>query len=341
MTSTPASGAQKFRMRPTDIADWFRHRCDRNFRWNTVPGNLRNRPGIGWGVPRKIKKSTRPGIRLLMNAGYNFEADSIQSLLDEHGEDRVLHAGFDQNSESRTVRDLLFEQFVEAFRDEPYPLFVAQLEIVLAEGQEKVFLERFRLDPNRVTLSPGRPDLLELQAPTAEGAPYKLRIWDYKAAAAARHEHFIQVAYYSYLLDFALREAGIVNVVVDSDYAVICSREPEPEVFELAPYRLAVAEFISEQIPKLLNTAATDAHFHLTAGCMMCEYADYCRAEADAGFDLSRLAYLTSESRRQLRQAGIKTHRELAQVNDGELLGWLRTAGYDLTVNLDRYIAAS
>lgn len=341
MTSTPASGAQKFRLRPTDIAAWFRHRCDRNFRWNTVPGDLRNRPGIGWGVPRKIRKSTRPGIRLLMNAGYNFEADSIQALLDEHGEDRVLYAGFDQNTERRTVRDLPFEQFVEAFRDEPYPLFVAQLEIVLAEGQGERFLEHFRLDPNRVMLSPGRPDLLELQAPTAEGAPYKLRIWDYKAAAAARHEHFIQVAYYSYLLDFALREAGIVNVVVDSDYAVICSREPEPDGFEMAPYRLAVAEFISEQIPKLLNTAATDAHFHVNAGCMMCEYADHCRAEADAGFDLSRIAYLTSESRRQLRQAGIKTHRELALVNDGELLGWLRTAGYDLTVNLDRYIAAS
>lgn len=341
MTSKATANVQKFKLRPTDIAAWFRHRCDRNFRWNTVPSPLRERSGIGWGVPRRVRKHTRPGVALLMNAGHNFEADGIQELIDKYGKERVLSAGFDTHAASRTVHDLPFERFVEAFRRVPLPLFTAQLEILLdGEGEEK-FLAGFGLDPHRVTLSPARPDLLELLPPAGEGLPHKLRIWDYKAAAAARHEHFIQVAYYSFLLDFALRESGIANVAADLDYAVIRSREPEPEEFELAPYRLAVAEFLREYVPKLFDTPASDAHFHVTPGCVLCEYADHCRAEADAGFDLSRIAYLTSESRRQLRQAGIKTHRELAQVSDAAQLSHLRTLGYDLTVNLDRYVAAA
>ncbi len=344
MTGESASSLQRFRLRPTDIAAWFRHRCDRNFRWNTVPGDLRERPGIGWGVSRRIKKNTRPGVVRLMNAGYNFEADSIQGLIDLHGAGSVLFAGFDEQKSRRTVRDLPFDRFLVAFKQQPFPLFIAQLEILLNAEQQENFIKGFGLDPDLVMLSPGRPDLLELISPSTKGDPYKLRIWDYKAAAAARHEHFIQVAYYSYLLDFALRDArardtGVAGVAVDLDYAVIRSREPEPEVFELAPYRLAVAEFLSEQIPKLLNTSAADAHFHVSSGCMTCEYADHCRAEADAGFDLSRIAYMTSESRRQLRHAGIRTHRELARVDDADLLNRVRTAGYDLTVNLDRYVA--
>ncbi|HKY04881.1 MAG TPA: AAA domain-containing protein, partial [Blastocatellia bacterium] len=210
------------------------------------------------------------------------------------------------------------------------------------EGErEERFLSGFGLDTTRVAVSPGRPDLLELLPPLDKGEPHKLRIWDYKASSAARHEHFIQVAYYSYLLDFALREAGITDPVVDLDYAVIRSREPEKEPFELSPYRLAVREFIESHVPRLFDTAAADTHFHVAPGCMMCEYADHCRAEADAGFDLSRIAYLTSESRRQLRRAGVKTHRELARVDDSALLASIRTAGYDLTVNLDRYLATA
>lgn len=341
MMSRHGTGGQKFRLRPTDIAAWFRHSCDRNFRWNTVPGEQRDRPGIGWGVPRRIKKSTRPGVVLLMSAGYNFEADGIEELIALHGEEKILYAGFTSHANNRTVGDLPFDRFVGSLRREPYPLFIAQLEIKLEGEREERFLRSFELDPNRVAISPGRPDLLELLSPQAAGDPYKLRIWDYKASSSARHEHFIQVAYYSYLLDFALREEGIADVVVDLEHAVIRSREPEKEPFELAPYRLAVKEFIESHVPKLFKTAASDTHFHVAPGCMMCEYADHCRAEADAGFDLSRIAYLTSESRRQLRGAGIKTHRELARVDDAGLLASIRTAGYDLTVNLDRYIATA
>lgn len=341
MTRRPGKDVQKFRLRPTDIAAWFRHRCDRNFRWNTVPGEIRETSGIGWGVPRKIRKNTRPGAAQLMNAGYNFEADQIEALISQYGQGKVLYAGFKTYKQRRTVNDLPFEQFINALRQNPLPSFVAQVEIVLSSEAEARFLNYFGLDPHRITLSSARPDLLELLISDDDSVPNMLRIWDYKAAAAARHEHFIQVAYYSYLLDFALREAGITNVVVDLDYAVIRSREPEPEDFDLAPYRLAVFEFLKEYTPKLLDTPASDAHFHVSQGCILCEYADHCRAEAEAGYDLSRIAYLTSESRKQLRRAGIKTHRELVSLNDSNLIKRFRNSGYDLTVNLDRYIAAS
>ena len=36
-----------------DVAAYFKHRCDRNFRWNTVEAVLRMKPGIGWNIPRR------------------------------------------------------------------------------------------------------------------------------------------------------------------------------------------------------------------------------------------------------------------------------------------------
>lgn len=335
------TSAQKFRLRSADIAAWFRHRCDRNFRWNTVASELRERAGIGWNVPKRHRKHTRPGVALLMNTGNDFEADSVEALIHEHGETQVLCAGFEQHPASRTVKPFPFEQFTQALQQTPLPKFIAQLEMKLDDEAAARFLGQFGLDPQQVTLNAAKPDLIEVLHATEVGQPHKLRIWDYKASSAARHEHYIQVAYYSFLLDFALREAGVTNVVVDLDYAVIRSREPEPDEFELAPYRLAVSEYLREYVPSLFATQASDAHFHVEPGCMMCEYADHCRAEADAGFDLSRIAYLTSEARKQLRRLGLKTHRELAQLNDPPLLQQARTACYDLGLNLDRYIATA
>lgn len=340
MTQT-ANSSQKFRLRPADVAAWFRHRCDRNFRWNTVPAEHRERAGIGWNVPKRARKHTRPGVALLMNTGNNFEADSVDTLLQKHGAAQVLCAGFASHGESRTVQALPFDQFLATLQQTPLPRYIAQLEISLEDEAAARFLNQFALDAQQVSLSVAKPDLLEVLPPTEAGQPYKLRIWDYKASAAARHEHYIQVAYYSLLLDFALRTGGFTHVIVDLDYGVIRSREPEPEIFELAPYRLAVSEYLREYVPPLLATAASDAHFHVEAGCMLCEYADHCRAEADAGHDLSRIAYLTSEARRRLRQLGIKTHRELARLNDDALIQQARTACYDLGLNLDRYIATA
>lgn len=336
-TSRPA---QKFKLTASNIAKYFANRCDRNFRWNTVAGPLRGKTGIGWNVPHKKRAHSRPGIALLMEAGNFFEGDHVQGFIDLHGEQAVLTAGIERSRESCKVNELALSDFIKAFQSIPLPKYVAQLEVVLDEGQEARLLRQFNLDATRVTLGPARPDLLEVLPPLSEDGKTRLRIWDFKASQKARHDHFVQVAYYSFILDHAVKEVGLKNIEVDLDFAVIRSREGDV-AFELGPYRLAIDDFLRNRAPLLFQTPAADAHFHVTDHCPMCEYMDHCRAEANAHFDLSRVAYISSESKRRLRQSGINTHRELAVVEDEESVVSLQLLSHDLSLNLQRYIATA
>jgi uncharacterized protein YdcH (DUF465 family) len=277
---------------------------------------------------------------MLMEAGNFFEGEHVERLLEEYGEAAVLTAGVERDGDGCKVLELPFASFVEAFWAERLPRFVAQLEVLLDAEQEARLLERFGLDTARVTLGPARPDLLEVLPPATEGGKVRLRIWDFKASQQARHDHYVQVAYYSFLLEHAVREAGLENVEVDMEFAVIRSRKGAEE-FGLRPYRLAVDDFLHNRARVLMETPAADSHFHVTDHCAMCEYMDQCRAEADAHFDLSRVAYMSSESKRRLRQRGFSTHRELAAVTDLGRVAELRTLSHDLSLNLARYVATA
>lgn len=250
----------------------------------------------------------------------------------------MLTAGVERTEDSCKVKELPFSDFVAAFQSQPFPQFVTQLEVVLGEEQEARLLGQFNLDAARVTFGPARPDLLEVLPPAHEDEKARLRIWDFKASQKARHDHYIQVAYYSFILDHAIKEAGLTGVEVDLEFAVICSREGD-DPFELRPYRLAVDDFLRSRAQLLFHTPAADAHFHVTDHCAMCEYMDHCRVEANAHFDLSRIAYIGSESKRRLRQSGISTHRELAGLADEERIANLQLLSHDLSLNLQRYIA--
>jgi hypothetical protein len=331
---------QKFRLTASYIAKYFANHCERNFRWNTVVAPLRGKAGIGWNVPHKRRAHSRPGIALLMAAGNFFEGDHVQALIDLHGEGAVLTEGVERSEGACKVNDLLLSKFVGTFQAEPFPQFVTQLEIIFDEAQEARLLQQFGLDPARVTLGRALPDLLEVLPPLTVSGKSRLRIWDFKASQKARHDHYVQVAYYSFILDHAINEAGLENVEVDVDLAVICSREGE-EPFELRPYRLAVDDFLRHRADTLFQTPAADAHFHVTDHCAMCENMDQCRAESDAHFDLSRIASISSESKRRLRQSGINTHRELALLEDDERIADLQTLSHDLSLNLTRYVAAA
>jgi hypothetical protein len=339
MTSFPS--AQQFRLTASAIASHFKHRCPRRFRWNAVEGRERGKAGIGWNVPARVRRHSRPGIALLMQAGDSFEVDQVRALLDECGADQLYHAGIvDGEVQALTLHDAL----TRCLQPQP-PRYIAQVTIDLhaTPAWEHSFLVQFGLDPQRVKLGPARPDLLELVAPV-DGREPLLRVWDFKASQAARHEHFMQVAYYSLLLEHALACAEVTGVAVDTAGAVVRSRQGR-EAFELAPYRLAVDDFLRNQVPQLLAVPAADAHFHVHEACLLCEYMDHCRHEADASSDLSRVAYITSPSKRRLRAAGIATHRELGRITAaGEQQGRLdalHAASQDLSVNLQRYIAAA
>lgn len=335
---------QRFRINASIVASYFKQRCDRLFRWNTVEGRDRGKAGIGWNVPRDIRSHSRPGIALLMEAGDIFEAEQVRTLIDEYGEDQVRHAGIDTEDGRQKVRPFSLHDFFAILQQQPLPRYITQPDLDPLElpGVEESFLQRFGLNGDVVRVGSARPDLIELIS-SGEQEPHLLRIWDFKASQSARHEHFVQVAYYTFLLEAFVAEAGFSDdYVIDTESAVIYSREGKEE-FELAPYRLVVEDFLRNRAPVLFDTPAADAHFHVREKCALCEYMTTCQEEADAGSDLSRIPYMSSESKRRLRDAGFATHRDLArltfQADQGNLVETLRATSHDLSVNIHRYVA--
>jgi hypothetical protein len=280
-----------------------------------------------------------------MEAGDEFEIEQVQQLVDEVGESQVRHEGVGTVDGRQQVLPLSLETFLQILQERPLPQYVAQLDIDLGHHPEieHRFLQRFGLDPSEVRVGSARPDLLEVISMEGD-EPDLLRIWDVKASQSARHEHFIQVAYYSFLLEAVLEEMKLTDsIAVDTEFAVILSREGQEE-FELAPYRLAVEDFLRNRAPTLLATLAADAHYHVREKCALCEYMDTCQAEADAHFDLSRVPYISSESKRKLQSNGIRSHRELAQVQPDtheELIETLQASSHDLSMHLSHYIASA
>lgn len=334
----------KHRLTASVIASHFKHRCDRLFRYNTVPGIVRGRPGtIGWRVPAKARQHTRPGANLLMKEGDAFEVKQLNGLIESYGANAIHIAGIDP--ETNKVIPTSFNDFLAILTGGSASRFYAQIELDFENGfsqdVQDTFLSQYGLNSAQVQLTKALPDLIEiLPAATAEDG-IRLRIWDFKASRKPRHEHYIQVAFYSLLLEHVLRYTNQQGILVDTQTAVIQSKQKRDE-FELAPYRTAVINFLRDTVPVLLATAAADAHFHYCENCILCEYAETCRSESDAGNDLSRVPLMSSISKRRLRRAGIPTHRELAALHtDTARISALRLESHDLSKNLHRYVKAA
>lgn len=336
---------QQFVLSPSTVAEHFKFKCDRLLRWHTVPGYLRGRAGIGWRVPPDRGIAGRPGLKLLVTQGDEFEVDRIDRLVAAHGPGDVLTRGHKVDGDKTTIEELPFIDLAEAVRSGRVPRFATQIRIQFDREECASFVAGFGLDPGRVGLSAARPDLVEFIPEEGPGnAPrYRLRVWDIKASRAARHEHFIQVAYYTLLLEHACRIYALDEITVDTLTGVIDCREGVVE-FELVPYRMAVSDFLRNRLPRILETMPLEAHYHLTERCAMCPFDDTCRSEALAGNDISLIPYLSSESKRQFRLHGLLTVRDVALLDrpgKQALLDSLRRSCYDLSLNIDRYVATA
>jgi predicted RecB family nuclease len=347
------SSNQRFRLTASAIASHFKHRCDRRFRWATVGASDRGRAGIGWNVPRRVRSHSRPGIILLMTAGDEFEIGRVAHLESWVSTEppipgvapRVIHGGVQSERGRERIAALPLDEVLNLLSEPTPPRFIAQVEINLTTHPqiEISFLQQFGLNPTQMTLGIARPDLIEVIPPDSDHTQFRLRIWDFKGSQVPRHEHFIQVAFYSMLLESVLVNADLPHLAVDTDRGVIEARR-EMKEFELAPYRRALTDFLRHRVPELLTTPAADAHFLVHEGCVLCEYMDECRAQANAGFDLSRIPYITSESKRHLLAAGYRSHTDLAQIDlthDQTIIEHLRSLSHTLSANVARYIATA
>lgn len=348
-----SSATAKFHLTASALKSHFKHRCDRRLRWDTVASRDRGRPGIGWNVPRVVRAHSRPGIALLMAAGDTFEVDQLNALQAEIAAEApapgitptLHHAGFHTTGTRTQVLPTAIVDALNLFRQPSAPRFIAQVELDPAAHPAVAaqFLQSFGLDLGTIELGPAKPDLIELLPPDAGHSRRRLRVWDFKGSEIARHEHFIQVAYYGMLIEVVLAELGITDLVVDTEEAVVAARS-ERNCFTLAPYRLAVADFLRNRMPELLATPAAEAHFHVHEGCMLCEYMEECRTRANASFDLSRIPYISSESKRRLLAEGFRAHADLAVLDataDQAQIEQLRGLSHDLSTNAARYIACA
>ena len=289
-----AQNSQKFRLNASIVASYFKHRCDRLFRWNAVEAGLHQKPGIGWGIPAKKRSYSRPGIQLLMAEGDRFELENVLRLQQEGVVEGIAHpsnvlmGNVIEQGNRQIVDPIEFDLFRQELRKPIPPHYTAQLRICYANlpKLERDFLTNFGLDPNLVKIADLRPDLVETIWPEVSSDPILLRIWNFKASQSARHEHFIQVAYDSFLLEHMLQFQHLDPYQVDTSLGIIFTRKGVEE-FDLNPYRLAVQDFLQNRIPRLFATTAVDAHYHVCDSCAMCEYMDHCQVEADAYKDLS------------------------------------------------------
>lgn len=380
----PAPSPARFRLNATTVSSHFKYRCDRRFRWNAVPTPLRGRPGIGWGAHEAPREGSRPGIQALMAGGDAFEVREVQALRDAHGEAFVWAGlGIDPRKKTEAVGTVSFDAFLDVLRRPDGVRFVAQPQLGYDErwrdetgtvhtatpeqraenaAIEAAFLPDARLDVSRVALGLSRPDLVEFVTPDPAKGQTKprLRVWDFKASREPRHEHFVQVAWYTFLLDAVLRSQGIDTVEVDHEVGAIRSyaadrdangvlQEADP-TFDLAPYRLAIEDFLRQRAPEILSTPADRAHYHVCDTCLACEHLDRCRAEADASFDVSRLPYLSSDGKRRLVEAGLATHRDVARLGAAweagdpgaaDVAEALQLRSHDLKLHLKRHVGAA
>lgn len=381
----------RFRLTATTVAGHFKYRCDRRFRWNAVPSGAHGRTGIGWGAHVPQRNEVRPGIQPLMEGGDAFEREHVEALREAYGEafvwgGLVTETSTQPNGTEKVttkVGIVPFERFLEILRQPDGVRYVAQPQLGYNErwkdeqgvrhlatpeqqaingAIEQAFLPAAGLDWSRVSLGLSRPDLVEILPPEPERGfeRPRLRVWDFKASRAPQHEHYVQVAWYTFLLDAVLRSHGIDTVEVDHEVGAIRSREQTRDaagalvdadpLFDLAPYRLAVVDFLRQKASALLDVPADRAHYHVCDVCLTCEHLARCREQADASHDVSRVAYLTSDGKRRLVELGFGSHHDLTGLavamesgdeRAAEIADSLRRRSHDLKVHLDRHLAAA
>lgn len=356
------SVSNRFRLNATVLAQHFKYACDRRYRYAAVPAPLRGRHGtVGEDVPRPGERPAGARVERLLTGGNEFERDHVLRLKAEAEAAGAWMAGGDEvdnpedNPKLRAkVAELPFPAFVAALRRSDPPRYVAQPELLLSDAAAARLLAEAGLDPERVEIGKTLPDLLEICAPTAAQPHFVIRVWDFKMSRKAKLEHFVQVAWYTFLLEAVLGEAGLDDrYVVDREQAVIVSRKGM-EPFDLTPYRRALVHFLRTDGAALLDAPAREAEWHVSLRCRGCEFLEArggCLQEAEDFRDLSRIPYLTAQAKRQLLAAGFRDHHDLAYF--AEALDAppphgdeararrmaLRQQGHSLATHLDAYLA--
>jgi hypothetical protein len=138
--------------------------------------------------------------------------------------------------------------------------------------------DAYGLDPDLVTFSDSRPDLLMVV--DGEHGP-EIRVVDLKASDFMKLSHRIQVGIYTLLLGHMLRAEGLDHFHLSRVGGVWLYQAPEPEWFPLSSIIPPIEAFLERELTDLLTTPAGDVFWHLYYRCEWCDFYQHCRGEAE------------------------------------------------------------
>ncbi len=158
----------------------------------------------------------------------------------------------------------------------------------------------------------GVPDLIRI---SGEKAQVNLEVGEIKASLSPRFHHKWQVAFYAFLLEQTIGNAGFTGPISVSERGFLVlpsSKEDAPveeHLFDLPPY-LAAFPTLIRNLEDILSHNARKAGFHLRRHCTHCPWFDGCYGEALQTADIQFLPHLTPGELDLFEAANLKTIRE-------------------------------
>lgn len=271
------------------VKDWFQYACERKTRYGSLDKDEKSAIDLGERPPKPWAKK-----------GTSYE-DAVVAALGR----QVVHA------KGATLRHFLSGGMPG--------LLAAQIKLGPLPKLATVDLA------DHVQFGANFPDLVRHQA---VGGRDEFTIIDIKGTRKATRFHKAQVALYAILLDDVLIQSGLLGSVSSSaeiwrvpDSGSINGSDYQVELFELAPYRRMVVDFLTSLAPGIgafrLEKSGDDTPFHIYFKCEECQYLeDRCYPQISGARtgdrDVSAVAGMSHNAKRQLAARGIKTVGDLA-----------------------------
>ncbi len=288
--------APPFRISPSTIARYFFHDCERFLYYTSATPQERKRQGIP-----KPAFDNSPLVESILASGYEWERDVVERLL----KGKVVVA---PGTGELHTRRLPLAATLRHLRREPAGRFLYQPTLAPPPS----FYETYGIDPQGIFVSENHPDLLSILP--GEDGKRRIRIIDLKRGEALKLTHRVQILFYALELQTLLEAEGIDAEVDLECGAVWLGKQEEPEIFNLGDFRPHLERFLRNDLSRILQGEAREAHWHLYDRCEWCEFFDSCREEMRRTDDVSRLVQLTTYGKRHLRdEAGVCTLTQLGK----------------------------
>jgi predicted RecB family nuclease len=232
--------------------------------------------------------------------------------LDLHG-DPALRRPASEAEEHLLRRGREHEAQIVGVLDYPEPVYERGDFATGAERTRDLMAAGFRGVSQGVLLEGRRlgiPDLLRREPGASEFGDWHYVVGDVKSSSRARADQVLQVAFYSRVLAATQGRQPA--------YAFLILKDGSEQRVDLADYG-PIAEDVEARVLRIADASedpdcGEDRRPFRSRACASCHWFPVCTAELEAKDDLSLLAGMTRGLRRMLEAAGVRSARDLADV---------------------------